>query len=328
MTSASNGKKKRYTGTGTSHKQGVNGEEDFGNQTLPVAQLPDDFDGVPADGSVYLAMARSTSNPYAVASTSYVKPASRAEELGMPSQEWRDKFLARFVAMREALSHTSANPLPTLDVGRLPKARTTEGANKAWYRFLFRAERPAFEGEDRNGETEEAHDPQWEEEDEDGLYNDPAEAAKRRSVPLEPTPILLARFTISQILSVLTAIPYWIALRVSSQPSEDLPPSSSRPAIDPLISRWCFSLLAKLDRRLTSDEISILRVLARACIAAISLRRIELKGTERQGTDQRAESGAWIVVAIVTGVWGQSDLWMDAEEDLGRVAADENGMVS
>lgn len=58
MASASNGRKQRYTGTGTSHKQGVNGEEDFGNQTLPVAQLPDDFDGVPADGSVYLAMVR------------------------------------------------------------------------------------------------------------------------------------------------------------------------------------------------------------------------------------------------------------------------------
>jgi hypothetical protein len=55
---ASNGRRKRYSGTGTSHKQGVNGEEDFGNQTLPVAQLPDDFDGVPADGSVYLAMVR------------------------------------------------------------------------------------------------------------------------------------------------------------------------------------------------------------------------------------------------------------------------------
>jgi hypothetical protein len=129
------------------------------------------------------------------------------------------------------------------------------------------------------------------------------------------------------MLSVLTAIPYWIALRVSSQPSEGAGAPTTRPAIDPLISRWCFSLLAKLDRRLTSDEISILRVLARACIAAISLRRVELKDTEYSGMDLQNESGAWIVVAIVTGVWGQSDLWMDAEEDLGRVAADKNSMV-
>lgn len=175
---------------------------------------------------------------------------------------------------------------------------------------------------------EEAHEPQWDEEDEDGLYNDPAEAAaKRRSLPLEPTPALLARFTVSQILSVLTAIPYWIALRVSSPPLEVSASSTSRPAIDPLISRWCFSLLAKLDRRLTSDEISILRVLARACIAAISLRRAELKGTESPRTEQEEESGAWIVVAIITGVWGQSDLWMDAEEDLGRIAAEDSAMV-
>jgi hypothetical protein len=28
------------------------------------------------------------------------------------------------------------------------------------------------------------------------------------------------------------------------------------------------------------------------------------------------ETACWMIVAAVTGVWGQKDLWMDAEETL------------
>lgn len=68
--------------------------------------LADDTLGVPCSTSRqeavrYPSIFLAASNPYAVASTSYVQPASRAEELGIPSQGWRDKFLAHFVAMRE-----------------------------------------------------------------------------------------------------------------------------------------------------------------------------------------------------------------------------------
>lgn len=36
-------------------------KEAYGNQTLPVAVLPKDFDGIPLDGSQYLATVRSVS---------------------------------------------------------------------------------------------------------------------------------------------------------------------------------------------------------------------------------------------------------------------------
>lgn len=59
-------KRKRYTGSGqgtlpNGHGGGGGGggdANDFGNQTLPVAVLPADFDGVPLDGATYLAMVR------------------------------------------------------------------------------------------------------------------------------------------------------------------------------------------------------------------------------------------------------------------------------
>lgn len=109
-----------------------------------------------------------------------------------------------------------------------------------------------------------------------------------------------------------------------------------------------------------SEEISTLRTLARACVAAITLSRIRRKALssrssmkqtqlppgaatekaegERRDKDEeeeqvvqedeeeeekrmrRDEAGAWMVVAIVAGVWGQSDLWEDARTDMKRVA--------
>lgn len=110
-------KRKRYTDNGQEDgsQQGAGGGDDYGNQSLPVAVLPPDFDGIPMDGATYLAMVRqeaathpsvytATHNPYAViadaASTSAV-PVSRTTELGIPNDEWRAAFLERFKAMRE-----------------------------------------------------------------------------------------------------------------------------------------------------------------------------------------------------------------------------------
>lgn len=88
-------------------------ELDYGNQMLPVGRLPPDFDGVPTDGEMYLAVVRqqakahpavltAATNPYAVAE---LAPAPVAKAQGsraaMPTQEWRKHFVTRFKAMRE-----------------------------------------------------------------------------------------------------------------------------------------------------------------------------------------------------------------------------------
>lgn len=306
-------------------RKGVNGEEDFGNQSLPVAQLPQDFDGIPLDGSMYLAMVRqeaslhpsffqAKTNPYAAAQANavYQAPISRADELGLPSLEWRAAFLARFESMRLALTNIPINPPDTTQVARLPKAKMNDAANRAWYRYVFGKERPT----DENGEMIEVDydaemDGQGEQEDEedsDGLVN-----GEPRQEPLRPTATILSRFTTAHLLSLLSAIPYWITIPTSG-PSQE----PSLVALNDFLSQWCFSLLAKLDARLISDEISILRTLARSCIAAISLRRTE-RGVGANDADQ--EAGAWMIITIIAGVWGQSDMWTDAEEEMTRLQA-------
>lgn len=108
--------------------------------------------------------------------------------------------------------------------------------------------------------------------------------------------------------------------------------------LDPLHSRWLFALLAHLDSRLVSDDISTLRTLARACIAAVVLsrmRRAAARFKAKVGSDGdensaavvtlvdedplEGEMGAWMVVCAVAGIWGQSDLWQDADSDLSRL---------
>lgn len=103
-----------------SHTISQESREPFGNQTLPVADLPEDFDGIPLDGSTYLAMVRreaashpaiflAQNNPYAkieeatggLQTLDSNGRGSAANDLGLPSEQWRKAFVERFHAMRE-----------------------------------------------------------------------------------------------------------------------------------------------------------------------------------------------------------------------------------
>ena len=95
-------------------------------------------------------------------------------------------------------------------------------------------------------------------------------------------------------------------------------------------ARWIFALLAHVDQRLTGDEVSTLRGLARGCVAVIKERR----RAEGKGKAQAAlplgeapahghrdvgvldEQGCWLIIAAVSDFWGQKDLWMEAESSL------------
>jgi len=117
--------------------------------------------------------------------------------------------------------------------------------------------------------------------------------------------------------------------------------STSNPtAISDFLSLWIFSLLSRMDRNLLSEDISILRELIRAIIESLKLFRMrqkvlnsKKKRTVGLGAEERIEglkdgekekvedpeTGAWMIIAIVVGVWGQMDLWKDARDTLRKI---------
>ena len=75
----------------------------------------------------------------------------------------------------------------------------------------------------------------------------------------------------------------------------------------------------------SADEMSLLRNLARACMSLIEESR--KRGASSTALPAKGEPhpmgepACWMVVAAVVGVWGQRDLWMDAEAMLRRLSS-------
>jgi hypothetical protein len=105
--------------------------------------------------------------------------------------------------------------------------------------------------------------------------------------------------------------------------------------------RWIFALLTRIDLYCSAADMACLRNLARACLSLISVVRRRKEGSPRPSThDEQAEmdtSGAetsmalpnsggddktlsecsmWFVICAVTSIWGQRDLWDDADDAL------------
>lgn len=91
-------------------------------------------------------------------------------------------------------------------------------------------------------------------------------------------------------------------------------------------ARWMFALLSRVDDWISSDETSLLRNLARACITFMAesrRRRAARNGAEAGETSEDAnvtigDASCWMIICAVTGVWGQTDLWTDAEDILSK----------
>ena len=160
--------------------------------------------------------------------------------------------------------------------------------------------------------------------------------------PREPTPILFQHidhvrrvfpfdFNCSCILQryaihLLMYFGHWINVRLEggTLPHTDLAPPHAR---------WMFSLLSRVDDWISGDETSLLRNLARSCVELIAERRRKRSAAVSTGVEasdvggggaaedaaQADESSFWMVVAAIAGVWGQRDLWADAEGILSRV---------
>ena len=112
--------------------------------------------------------------------------------------------------------------------------------------------------------------------------------------------------------------------------------------------RWIFALLTRIDLLCSADEMNSLRSLARICLALIAIVRRRKAGSplpsDRSTHDELAdtktdldssgtgtcatplnsegdsktlsECSMWMVFCAVTCIWGQRDLWNDAEETL------------
>lgn len=111
---------------------------------------------------------------------------------------------------------------------------------------------------------------------------------------------------------------HWINLSLEK-------PFSRECAITETHGRWMFALLSRVDDYLTADEMSTLRSLARGCMDLIKHRlqqRADGAAPDVEadvGDVTIAETSCWLVIAAVIGLWGQRDLWQDAESMLANV---------
>lgn len=93
-------------------------------------------------------------------------------------------------------------------------------------------------------------------------------------------------------------------------------------------ARWIFALLTKVDDYVSADDMSLLRTLARACIAVLK----ELYQTHPcknldsldQNSGYMSVRSCWIIISTIAGVWAQRDLWIDAEDMLKSLGKTED----
>ncbi|KAF8663443.1 hypothetical protein AX16_001013 [Volvariella volvacea WC 439] len=119
-------------------------EPAFGKQILPVADLPDDFDGEPMDGMQYLFLVRRDAralphvtrveNPYEMPEAPPPAPRITGEHPAIPTAEWRSLFVRRFQSFRQNINQ------PTIHVhippDRCRKLMPDTVERDLWWKFL------------------------------------------------------------------------------------------------------------------------------------------------------------------------------------------------
>ncbi|KZT13029.1 uncharacterized protein LAESUDRAFT_710129 [Laetiporus sulphureus 93-53] len=141
-------------------------------------------------------------------------------------------------------------------------------------------------------------------------------AATSALIPPEPTPSLMQRIDHRYALHLLMYFTYWINLQLEHP--------NSQHEISETHARWMFVLLSRVEDYISADEMSLLRNLARACIRWIgeSKRLQDVEATTESpapAPSRMDERSCWMVITAVVGIWGQKDLWMDAEAVLAKL---------
>ncbi|KAI0368051.1 hypothetical protein BV20DRAFT_969629 [Pilatotrama ljubarskyi] len=376
-------------------------EPTLGRQVLPVANLPDTFDGVPVDGLQYLFTVRRDArllphvtrvvNPYELPEVPPAAPLPGPSEPRirrdlLPSEEWRETFLRRFKNFRKnSVQPTIHVHIPDSSSKLMPDKKERD----LWWAFL--SGRPESEWnppkkpkqpkvsrwQQRNMKKGQGAQPFLDDVHEaaslsydmpesegvgaistsagvereaptstDAAHSLPTpsgtpvppdvsadismsseEALHVREVPLvylprEPTPALMQHIDHRYAIHLLMYFTHWINVRLEQ-------PSSPLTDITQSHARWMFTLLSRVDDWISGDETSLLRSLARACISLMverRRRRVEGKepgtGEPPEETSMIDDTSCWMIISAITGVWGQKDLWMDAEASLSEVEGD------
>ncbi|EGO02166.1 hypothetical protein SERLA73DRAFT_177959 [Serpula lacrymans var. lacrymans S7.3] len=147
-----------------------------------------------------------------------------------------------------------------------------------------------------------------------------------RLAPREPTPTMLRRIDHRTSLHLLMYFTHWINVHLSQ-------PNSPSLAVTESHASWMFALLSKIEEHISADDMSLLRNLARACLGLLkeSMQNDKALGVRCTGstgdTDVSPQSGqqlmsassCWMILTAVIEIWGQKDLWVDAEAMLASV---------
>ncbi|CAK9786078.1 hypothetical protein CC85DRAFT_283812 [Cutaneotrichosporon oleaginosum] len=227
-------------------------------QALPIAVLPDDFDGEPEDGATYLALANraNESLPFykRVDVPDHLRPAvgpvappspPTGRHPALPRESWEVLFAVHFAGYRahlEASWPEETLPYPS-EYPPLPSA----GEMIPWLEFI-------------NGVG-----------GEDDMVLDEEEAineAPPAPVPREPRISVLQRLNSTTSVRVLKHLNRATKTALQRLEEEDLDDDPFPPAH----ARWAFALLAKLDRHLPGDDTAVLRDFARTLAAAAAWR--------------------------------------------------------
>ncbi|KAL4076139.1 hypothetical protein V8B97DRAFT_66703 [Scleroderma yunnanense] len=329
-----------------------------GKQILPVANLPKDFNGDPADGMQYLFLVRRDArrlphitrahNPYedtAVHVTQDVPPKSVCDKL--PCEKWRIAFQRHFRNLQTNLRQPTI--YVRVDQANLPRTLIPEKKDRdAWWMFLTgypeSAWSPAARAVSRkqskqsqrvcafselprgNGQASQSFVQTTVEDDisvissASRLTADYSEghsaicplpqAAQALSggtgiASQEVTPNRLQGVDHRTSIHLLMYFAHWINIHLQNY--NDLSTTITNNH-----ARWMFSLLTKVEDIVSADDMSHLRNLARACLGIVKKRREE-NSECMETADAISDASCWMVFTAVASVWGQKDLWMDAE---------------
>ncbi|KAG7449008.1 uncharacterized protein BT62DRAFT_929006 [Guyanagaster necrorhizus] len=339
-------------------------EPTFGRQILPVANLPADFHGTPADGMEYLFTVRRDAkrlpmvtrvpNPYEIPDMTTPSASGRDSSSGhpsLPSTEWRARFETRFKNFRKNVSQPTASvQLPQVPGNLLIPSKKERDF---WWAFL--SGKPESEWnppkkpkqnkklkgmraftDDSDAEiTYEAVQETWQI-NKDGdvelasqvrssSVHGPADEAKTLDnvsslgespppsyKPRPLTPSLLQHIDQRMSLHLLMYFTHWINLHLDDERS---PPF---PRLAEVHAQWIFFLLTRVEDYISADDMSSLRSLARACLALLKVLLYEEKEA-RPKDSGIGKNSCWIIISTVAGIWGQQDLWMDAEGMLNSI---------
>ncbi|KXN89608.1 hypothetical protein AN958_05475 [Leucoagaricus sp. SymC.cos] len=315
-------------------------EPSFGKQILPVADLPDDFDGEPMDGMQYLFTVRRgakalpqftrVANPFESAAESL--PIRSSTQQGphpaLPSAEWRELSETRWKNYHKNFNQpTIGTSFPVS--GR--KLMPDEGERDLWWAFLS-GKPESIWGQPRQSKKKKAKRQRRHDEFAEGTMRTPAppddiglsvamEVSADHAVETftrrEPTPQLLKLIDERTALRLLMYFTFWIHrhLREPDSPSYQLTETHAR---------WIFSLLLCIGDYISADDMNLLRNLARACLALVKVTilglpsfapsKAETSIEQARQTRAMGQQAGWIIIAGIVGIWGQRDLWMDVED--------------